>query len=78
MPESAGAQMADDERLFVCDAEGLLDGGRGVRFALLAWGQPATGFVIRHRGQVHGYLNRCARSSSTGGKGSSSSPAAST
>jgi len=42
MPESAGAQMADDERLFVCDAEGLLDGGRGVRFALLAWGQPAT------------------------------------
>ena len=60
MPESAGAQMAEDERLFVCDAEGLLDGGRGVRFALLAWGQPATGFVIRHRGQVHGYLNRCA------------------
>jgi len=60
MPERANAQMAQDERLFVCDADGLLDAGRGVRFALLAWGQPATGFVIRHGGQVYGYLNRCA------------------
>lgn len=52
--------MVEDERLFVCDASDLIDAGRGVRFALLAWGQPATGFVIRHGGQVYGYLNRCA------------------
>ena len=52
--------MSEDGRLFVCDADRLLDGGRGVRFPLLAFGQPATGFVVRHGGRVYGYLNRCA------------------
>ena len=59
MPE-LGAQLTEDAQLFVCDADVLQDGGRGVRFPLLAFGQAATGFVVRHGGQVLGYLNRCA------------------
>lgn len=46
--------------VFVCDAGVLADGGRGVRFPLRAFGQAATGFVIRYDGRVYGYLNRCA------------------
>lgn len=60
MPEPGAAHMQQDRQLFVCDADALVDGGRGVRFALLAFGQPALGFVVRHAGRVHGYLNRCA------------------
>lgn len=52
--------MPDDAGLFVCDAGELLDAGRGARFKLLAFGQPATGFAVRHGGQVFAYLNRCA------------------
>ncbi len=44
----------------LCPAETLRDGGTGVRFELVAGGQPATGFAVRHRGHVHGYVNRCA------------------
>ena len=46
--------------LFVCDAEQLADGGRGVRFPLLHHGQAATGFVVRYDGKPFAYLNRCA------------------
>lgn len=44
----------------LCAADALRDGGTGIRFALSAGGEEATGFVIRHRGRVQGYLNRCA------------------
>ena len=46
--------------LFICDADALLDGGRGRRFAVTAFGDAATGFVVRFNGKVYGYLNRCA------------------
>jgi len=52
--------MSPDAGLFVCEGGDLLDAGRGVRFKLLAFGQPATGFAVRHGGQVAAYLNRCA------------------
>lgn len=44
----------------VCASVVLTDGGPGVRFAVAtaSGGEPA--FVIRYRGQVYAYLNRCA------------------
>jgi nitrite reductase/ring-hydroxylating ferredoxin subunit len=46
--------------LLICDADALVEGGRGVRFAVTAFGDAATGFVVRYDGKVVGYLNRCA------------------
>ncbi|MHA4867437.1 Rieske (2Fe-2S) protein [Duganella sp. PWIR1] len=48
------------EDILICASEAIVDGGRGVRFALTAGGADGTGFVVRHRGKVYGYLNRCA------------------
>jgi nitrite reductase/ring-hydroxylating ferredoxin subunit len=44
----------------VCAADDLVDAGPGVRFDLVIDGNRATGFVVRYRGTVVGYLNRCA------------------
>jgi nitrite reductase/ring-hydroxylating ferredoxin subunit len=38
----------------------LLDSGPGLRFAASVAGRAVTGFVVRHRGAVVGYLNQCA------------------
>ncbi len=46
--------------LFICEADAVPESGRGVRFAVTAFGEAATGFVVRHHGKVYGYLNRCA------------------
>ncbi len=51
--------MADGERLICASAE-LVDSGRGVRFEVEYFGQPAPAFAVRYRGRVHAYLNRCA------------------
>jgi nitrite reductase/ring-hydroxylating ferredoxin subunit len=51
--------MARVERL-ICASGELLDSGRGVRFEVAYFGQPAPAFAVRYRGRVHGYLNRCA------------------
>jgi len=51
--------MAADERL-ICASEALVDAGRGVRFEVEYFGEPAPAFAIRSHGRVHGYLNRCA------------------
>jgi nitrite reductase/ring-hydroxylating ferredoxin subunit len=51
--------MADGERL-ICGSAALLDAGKGVRFEVEYFGQPAPAFAIRHAGTVHAYLNRCA------------------
>ena len=50
--------MADEERL-ICASGALADSGRGVRFEVEYFGEPAPAFVIRKDGVVHGYLNRC-------------------
>jgi nitrite reductase/ring-hydroxylating ferredoxin subunit len=54
--------MADDAVAgqLVCESDAVLEGGRGVRFAVSAFGDEATGFVVRYDGKVYGYLNRCA------------------
>jgi nitrite reductase/ring-hydroxylating ferredoxin subunit len=45
--------------LRICASTEVSDGGRGFRFELDWHGEKAPAFVIRHRGQAHGYLNRC-------------------
>jgi nitrite reductase/ring-hydroxylating ferredoxin subunit len=52
--------MSEAGEVFICDSDALVDGGTGVRFPVLAFGDEATGFVVRHGGKVYGYLNRCA------------------
>lgn len=44
----------------VCAAADLADGGKGVRFPVLTPTGPHIGFVVRHAGRVHGWLNQCA------------------
>jgi nitrite reductase/ring-hydroxylating ferredoxin subunit len=51
--------MAGGEHL-ICGSAALADAGRGVRFEVQYFGQPAPAFAVRYRGQVHAYLNRCA------------------
>jgi nitrite reductase/ring-hydroxylating ferredoxin subunit len=51
--------MAGGERL-ICESAALLDAGRGVRFEVEYFGEPAPAFAVRYRGEVHAYLNRCA------------------
>lgn len=51
------------ERL-ICASDALVDGGNGVRFEVpdahkVGAGGTAPAFVIRFKGRVHGYLNRC-------------------
>jgi nitrite reductase/ring-hydroxylating ferredoxin subunit len=52
--------MSEADDVYICGADALVDGGTGVRFPVLAFGDEATGFVVRHGGKVYGYLNRCA------------------
>jgi nitrite reductase/ring-hydroxylating ferredoxin subunit len=51
--------MARVQRL-ICDSAALPESGPGVRFEVEYFGGPAPAFVVRYRGKVHGYLNRCA------------------
>jgi len=44
----------------VCSAAELRDGGPGVRFEVGVEGHTASAFVVRHGGEVSGFLNRCA------------------
>lgn len=44
----------------ICASSALVDGGEGVRFRVRVAGVDATGFAVRYRGRVFGYLNRCA------------------
>lgn len=53
--------MADARLLIrIGRAESVADGGDGLRFPLSVGGRAATGFVVRHRGRLVAYLNRCA------------------
>jgi nitrite reductase/ring-hydroxylating ferredoxin subunit len=51
--------MADDKRV-ICSSHALADSGRGVRFEVEYFGEPAPAFAVRKGLRVHGYLNRCA------------------
>lgn len=47
-------------RVPICASDALVDGGKGVRFPVVAGGSASTGFAVRYDGQVYAYLNRCA------------------
>lgn len=49
-----------EQGVLVCDSAAVAEGGKGVRFPVLAFGDAATGFVVRYDGKVYAYLNRCA------------------
>jgi nitrite reductase/ring-hydroxylating ferredoxin subunit len=51
--------MAEAARV-ICDSAELVDGGRGVRFAVDHGGRLEPAFVVRYGGKVYGYLNMCA------------------
>lgn len=50
----------DPDALRICDSTQVMDGGHGVRFDIVYVDGPGTGFVVRFKGRVYGYLNRCA------------------
>ncbi len=50
--------MAAGQRL-ICEASEVTEAGKGVRFEVSRAGNPEPAFVIRWRGAVHAYLNRC-------------------
>jgi nitrite reductase/ring-hydroxylating ferredoxin subunit len=45
---------------FICISDELVEGGRGVCFAVNRNGVSEAAFAVRFRGRVHAYLNRCA------------------
>lgn len=46
--------------ILICRSDDVAEGGLGVRFPVLAFGDKATGFVVRYGGKAYAYLNRCA------------------
>lgn len=52
--------MEEVQHVFLCASDAVVECGPGVRFAVLAGGRPATGFVVRFKGTAFAYLNRCA------------------
>jgi nitrite reductase/ring-hydroxylating ferredoxin subunit len=51
--------MAAATRL-ICHSDELQERGKGVRFSVETPGGAKPAFVVRYRGRVQGYLNRCA------------------
>lgn len=49
-----------DSGQLICDSAALRDGGPGVRFDVDEDGEAAPAFVVRYRGEVYAYMNRCA------------------
>jgi nitrite reductase/ring-hydroxylating ferredoxin subunit len=51
--------MAENGRL-ICSSETLVERGLGLRFEVMSDKGTQPAFVVRYRGQVQAYLNRCA------------------
>jgi nitrite reductase/ring-hydroxylating ferredoxin subunit len=43
----------------ICRSDDLVEGGPGVRFTVERLGAGEPAFLVRFRGQVHAFLNRC-------------------
>src|SRR5213075_719344 len=54
-----GARAVVERAGVICESPALVDSGRGVRFDVEYFGEPAPAFVVRKDGRVHAYLNRC-------------------
>lgn len=50
--------MAADARL-ICASDAVVDGGPGFRFSVTQFGRDEPAFLVRFRGQVFAYFNRC-------------------
>ena len=44
----------------ICDSAQVQDGGKGVRFDVERHGETQPAFLVRYRGAVYSYVNRCA------------------
>jgi len=44
----------------ICDSAQVRDGGKGIRFDVERYGQIQPAFLVRYRGAVYAYVNRCA------------------
>ena len=44
----------------ICDSAQVQDGGKGVRFDVERHGETQPAFLVRYRGAVYAYVNRCA------------------
>lgn len=49
-----------NENTVVVKSDELVDGGKGVRFPLPAYGPHVSGFVVRFKGVPYAYVNQCA------------------
>ncbi|HJW55513.1 MAG TPA: Rieske 2Fe-2S domain-containing protein [Burkholderiaceae bacterium] len=49
-----------EELIPICASADLVNGGKGVRFPVTAFGEDTTGFAVRYNSIVYAYLNRCA------------------
>jgi nitrite reductase/ring-hydroxylating ferredoxin subunit len=52
--------MMEPVDVLICESGQVVEGGKGVRFPVMAFGDAATGFVVRFDGKPYAYLNRCA------------------
>ena len=49
-----------ENAVFLCHSAALQEGGKGLRFPVMAGREQTTGFAVRYQGVVRSYLNRCA------------------
>lgn len=49
-----------EQGIIEIDSADLIDGGKGIRFALPTLGEFVTGFVVRFKGEPYAYINQCA------------------
>ena len=54
------AAAAELNRRLICSSADVLERGPGLRFTVNRYGISEAAFVVRFRGQVRAYLNRCA------------------
>ena len=52
--------MNTHQNMLICNSDKLKSGGVGFKFTLISDTQQIPAFVIRFKGEVYGYLNKCA------------------
>ncbi len=58
--DRASGHAAITEAVYICEAAGLADGGKGIRVNAHYLGRDASIFFVRFDEKVYGYLNQCA------------------
>jgi nitrite reductase/ring-hydroxylating ferredoxin subunit len=59
MTEQALIQLAESERIALCNSRDIVEASVAVPFDVVYGGQTCRAFAIRFEGEVHAYLNRC-------------------